>query len=316
VIKDRDLITVGISPSWDVVCFADGIEWGQHTNLKSQHIIPAGKALNISQALAWTGQGNIAAGLWGKNDYVQLMQSISSVQKLIDVKFTQVPNQIRHNVTLIDEKNHREMHIKGSSELANPESLAQLEKDLENIVSTNSCIVLAGALPENDLLLNQIIRIVEMTASKGAKIVVDTHGFALKKLIDTKKIYAIHSNIEELSELLECQIENTEQAIIQHTKKLLNDVEILLVSSGQKGAMAITKDLAYSAICITSKTVNCTVGCGDYLLAGFLGQLQKTNDMGKALENAIRLATAKAWNITDKKWDDVKKIIEVKTKQL
>ena len=316
MIKDRDIITVGISPSWDVLCFADGIEWGDHTDLKSQQIIPGGKALNITQALAWTETKNIAAGLWGKNDHAQLIQSLTLSKDFINLKLTQVPFAVRHNVTLIDEKNHKELHIKASNKLATLESLDQLARDLETIITNKSCVVLAGALPKDNLLQEKIIQIVETAAEKGAKIVVDTHGPALRKLIDTKKLCAIHVNTDELCELLECEIENTEDGIIKQAEKLLTKVEMVLVSRAKKGAIAITKNQIFRSACITEKTVNCTVGCGDYLLAGFLAKLQQSNDMGQAIENGIRLATAKAWNVIDKKWIDVKETIEVKTEQL
>ena len=53
--KKNQIITVGICPCWDITCYVDGVEWGDHKKITSQTFVPAGKALNISRALAWMG---------------------------------------------------------------------------------------------------------------------------------------------------------------------------------------------------------------------------------------------------------------------
>ena len=49
------IVTVGISPCWDLTCKADGLDWGMHEKLSSQQKKCAGKAFNISRAMAWLG---------------------------------------------------------------------------------------------------------------------------------------------------------------------------------------------------------------------------------------------------------------------
>ncbi len=57
---EKKIITIGLCPSWDTVCRLDGINWGEHKQVTSTKSYPAGKAMNISRALAWMGKKNTA----------------------------------------------------------------------------------------------------------------------------------------------------------------------------------------------------------------------------------------------------------------
>jgi fructose-1-phosphate kinase PfkB-like protein len=60
-----------------------------------------------------------------------------------------------------------------------------------------------------------------------------------------------------------------------------------------------------------------TVGCGDYLLAGFLKGLMSKSDTNDALAKATQAATAKAWSWTeDKVWLEVRRKIKVEIKRV
>jgi len=56
-----------------------------------------------------------------------------------------------------------------------------------------------------------------------------------------------------------------------------------------------------------------TVGCGDYLLAGFVrGLVEAGGCRRRALEEALKAATARAWGRHDKmEWSEARKKIEV-----
>ncbi len=50
------IITIGLSPAWDIRCRGAGLDWGRHVEIDEQVVRPAGKALNVSDALAWMGR--------------------------------------------------------------------------------------------------------------------------------------------------------------------------------------------------------------------------------------------------------------------
>jgi len=328
---DSKIITIGLCPCWDAVCQLDGVDWGQHKVISSAYSRPAGKALNISRALAWMGVKSTAAGLWGREDYEQMAEAMRSLKGSIKVKMTAVDGGTRRNITLVDTVNNREMHLRAISRLASKKALTKLKVDLKATVNRNSICVFAGAMPEAQLL-GDVIRIINCCRRSGAKIVVDTSGDALREIVNSGparqiaksyRIWLIKPNVEELCELLGEQIEDSPAGLEKAGRKLLDKVEIILISRGKKGAVVVTKKGSWQGQACTRESgctgrtrVLSTVGCGDYLLAGFLKGLKGKSDVAFALKTAIKVATAKAWGWTEKMvWKDAVKRIEVSLRE-
>jgi 1-phosphofructokinase family hexose kinase len=292
------IITVGLSPAWDITCRGRNIEWGRHEYIEEQTIRPAGKALNVSKALAWMGQRSVAAGLWGRGDYPHMLRALRASWPLIDVKFTCVAGGTRQNVTVVDTTHHREMHLRNKSLLASPKTLKRLRADLATIVRKDSFCVFAGTMPDAGLL-DEVIRMIKSCADRGAKIALDTSGRPLRQIVDTGSVWLIKPNVTELCELLGQEIGDSPASLSAAGRKLLDRVEVVLISRGAKGSMAVTRQGAWQGRCVGRGRVLSTVGCGDYLLAGFLKDFGDTSDPCLALKAAIKLATAKAWGWTE-----------------
>jgi len=305
------IVTVGLCPSWDTVCRFEGIDWGEHKTVSSASSRPAGKALNISQALAWMGEENIAAGLWGRDDFEQMLRAMRSLGGLVKVKMTAVDGGTRRNITVVDTANDREMHLRNRSELASRKALRKLETDLRAIVHKGSVCVFAGVMPEDEFV-GDVVRIIKSCRERGAKIVVDTYGDALKRILETGAVWLIKPNVDELRELLGEQVTDSPAGLVGAGRKLLDKVEVVLISRGRKGGVVVTKKGAWQGRCIGRGRVLSTVGCGDFLLAGFLKGLKDKSDAGSALGTAIKVATARAWGWTEgKSWSRALREIKV-----
>jgi fructose-1-phosphate kinase PfkB-like protein len=208
------------------------------------------------------------------------------------------------------------MHLRNRSELASRKALRKLEADLRAIVSKGSVCVFAGVMPEDEFIGN-VVRIIKSCRERDAKIVVDTYGDALKRILETGAAWLIKPNVEELRELLGGQVTDSPAGLVRAGRKLLDKVEVVLISRGQKGGVVVTKKGAWQGRCIGRSRVLSTVGCGDFLLAGFLKGLKDKSDAGSALGTAIKVATARAWGWTDKmSWPDVQSKIKVQVRQI
>lgn len=317
MVNDRSIVTVGFSPCWDITCQVDGVKWGDHKQMDSQVWTPAGKALNISRALAQLKVKSTAAGLWGKNDSRQLLEEMRSVNKLIDVNMSKTYGQTRQHITIVDTKNKREMHLRTVSDLANMTSIKSVRKDLKWLVSEGTLCVFAGSMPAGKLI-RDILLVVETVQELGGKVVLDTSGDPLERIIALGGISVIKPNLEELSELLGQEVKDTPAAITKAVQPLLEKVETIIVSRGQNGAIAITRKGAVQAKHTgAAKQVSCTVGCGDYLLAGYLAGIKETADVSAALEKGVRMATAKAWGKpANATYEELKKQIAIQIKKL
>ena len=306
--SENSIVTVGISPCWDMTCFVDGIAWGEHKRIASQTRIPAGKALNISKALNWLEADSTAAGLWGLGDYQQMLDMLAVDYPHVMPSFTISDGKTRTNLTVVDTRHGRDMHLRAECELATDDSLKQLSADLNALASVGT-MVFAGSMPEG--CLDGCVSLVKQFCDKGVNVVVDTSGCALQEIVRAGGLYAIKPNFEELCELLGREIDNDTASVIEAGRSLCDSVEIVLVSRGADGAIAITKDAAIECKLkqATHDVVN-TVACGDYLLAGFLSQMG--GDLKVALETAVKVATARAWGLTETMtWEQASQMINV-----
>ena len=306
------IITVGFCPCWDITCYAPGIDWGEHGKLSWQSIIPAGKALNISRALAYIGDQSTAAGLWGQSDSGSMLEKMTDLAESVDIKFTFTPGETRKNVTVVDTAGKRQMHLRAVDELATKAHLMQLGDDLSRIVSKDSICVFAGSMPGGELT-EDVLSIVNDCASTGARIVVDSSGTPYEKVVESAPLWLIKPNIEELCDLVKVEVDNEAVALIEAARTLLGKSELVLISRGAAGALVVSEHevMVGKATPVKGDVIN-TVGCGDYLLAGFLSGMNEKNELSFALERAIKLATVKALGWTEKKsWADASDKIDV-----
>jgi 1-phosphofructokinase family hexose kinase len=310
------IITVGLSPAWDITCRGRGLGWGLHKDIDEQTIKPAGKALNISRALAWMGQKSVAAGLWGRDDYNQMLEYMRPLRGFVKIKRTAVDGRTRRNVTVVDTAKAREMHLRDKSRLASVKALRKLKADLKQIVRRGSICVFAGAMPA-DALLDEVVKITEVCRSLGAKIVLDTYGGALKRVVEAGLAWFINPNVEELRGLVGVRVGNDPVSLAEAGRRLLWRVEAVLISRGEEGGVLVTRQGAWQGRCAGRAKVVSTVGCGDYLLAGFLKGLRDGSGPGAALETAIRVATAHARGWTESKtWPEVRRAVRVKVEEI
>jgi len=307
------IITVGLSPAWDITCRGRNLDWDLHQYIDEQIVHPAGKALNVSKALAWMGQRSIAAGLWGCDDFQQMVASARKMWPLIRLRMTAVPGGTRQNVTVVDTAANKDMHLRNWSLLASQSSLKKLRSDLGTIVKPGSICVFAGKMPEGRLL-NDIVRLVKFCRDSGGRIVLDTSGDALTRIVSTGAAWLIKPNVEELRELLDEPVRDGPVSLARAGRGLLDKVEVVLISRGARGSVVVTKDGAWQCRCLGRGKLMSTVGCGDCLLAGFLKALKDKSGIGSALGTATKVATAKAWGWMENRiWSQARRQIRVNT---
>jgi len=309
------IVTVGLAPAWDILCRSQGIDWHEHKQIQ-QFTRPAGKALNVSRALAWIGRSSTAAGLWGQVDYQELLSDLAALKRLVKIKFTPVPGRTRQNITIADSSKNREMHLRAPNNLVSPAVLKQLSQDLSKIVTRSGICIFAGAMP--DEYLSDILKLIKTCQARQAKIVVDTSGMALRAIIDLGGIFLIKPNVDELCELAGRYIPDTPTSLLKAARPLLGSVQNVLVSRGDKGAIIINENAAWQGKCTAGrKKIHTTVACGDYLLAGFLAGLTEKADPPFALRTAIKAATARAWAFADElTWPQAQRRIKVDVRKI
>ena len=305
------IITIGLCPCWDIICEGGNLSWSDHQRIDRQCCRPAGKALNLSRALTWMQTNNTAAGLWGRDDYAEMLREIKPLRKYLNVRFTVVPGVTRRNVTVIDTKSRREMHLRIPSLLACGSALKVLRADLKHLVKADWLCVFSGSLP-SEPYLPSLLSMVNDCRDRGAKIILDTSGQPLRAIVESGGLFLWKPNVAELEELIGKSIRNTPAALAKAGRTLLDRAEMILISRGAKGAVLVTRTGIWQAKGICRGRVHSTVGCGDYLLAGFLQGVSQGRNRRTALQWGIQAGVARAYrfehNLT---WAQVRRTVRV-----
>ena len=302
---------MGLAPAWDVVCRGKGIEWGRHQTIDEQVVRPAGKALNVSCALAWMRFPSIAAGLWGREDCGEMEAAVARLGGWVEARMTAVDGRTRRNITVVDALHRREMHLRCPSNLASVAGLRAVADGLSGLLHPGDTCVFAGAMPAGELL-GPTVDLVRACRRAGARIAIDVHGPVFKETVNAGLAWLIAPNVAELRELLGAEIDDAPDALIEAARTLLDRVEIVLISRGEHGALLIAKEGARTGYSKVRREVLSTVGCGDFLLAGFLTGLCETGDPSAGLKQGLQAATARAWGWSEARaWGQVEKELAV-----
>jgi fructose-1-phosphate kinase PfkB-like protein len=243
-----------------------------------------------------------------------MQRAVGRLDGLIEVQMTATEGRTRQNITVVDTLNHRELHLRRRSDLAGPRSLRRLDIDLGRLIQEGDICVFAGAMP-GAALADQATELVRTCRRAGAQIAVDTYGPALKGIVAAGLPWLIAPNVEELRELLGSDLADTAAKLARAGRKLLGRMDMVLISRGEDGALLVTEDGAWTGRAKTKGKVLSTVGCGDYLLAGFLASWRESDDPPAGLVRGLKVATARAWGWTETKtWTQVDKEVAVAVK--
>jgi fructose-1-phosphate kinase PfkB-like protein len=203
------------------------------------------------------------------------------------------------------------MHLRLKSPLATERALRRLRAQLEKLAGKGDTCVFAGAMPAG-ALLSQVVELVRRCHDLGARVVVDSHGEALKGLVDGSLPWLITPNVEELRELLGRDVRDAPAPLVKAGRRLLGRSQAVLISRGAPGAVLVTQNGAWTGRAEGRGRVVSTVGCGDYLLAGFLAGCARSLDPRAALALALEVATARARGWTETlSWPEAHHGIEV-----
>lgn len=302
------IASVGFAPSWDMTCWLERIEWGECPTMTRQTLLPAGKALNVSKALCWFGIPSLARGFWGKEDFNQASAEIHQNWPLIDHRFVLCEGKTRINVTINETATGRQLHLRGINTLPTQQALTQLQQQL-NELERDIPVAFCGAFPSGELL-EQAIHLVKTIQRHGNPVIIDTSGEALKKLAQLEGFYLIKPNLEELSQIVGKPIDNTPSAIVSAAQPLRAKSRYILISRGKEGAILISQEVVLSANTIETRPAVTSVGCGDFLLAGFLSKADAP--LLERLTVAIQAAAARAWGLDQtENWQTVRQQIKV-----
>lgn len=304
--KSNKITTVTINPSLDKSTHFTGLIAEQKIRCEKPRYDSGGGGINVSKAISKLG-GKSSCIFTSGGSSGEMLEDLIATEKL-DGIVIKTKNWTRENFIAFENTS------KAQYRFGFPGN-EFLEKEKNKILQTikelqTDYLVISGSLNEG-LATNFYQKIAEIAKESNIKVVVDTSGEALQKVLETG-VYLIKPNLGELAKLIgvdHLELEEVENA----AKKLIEkgSAEIVVVSLGADGAILISKEETHlvKAPKVEKKS---TVGAGDSMVGGMVWALSQNKSLKEVIQWGVCCGTAATMNEGTKlfKKEDVMRLLE------
>ena len=278
------VVTVTLNPCIDKVCTVDQMLPEHKLTARDVGEFPGGGGINVARVVHRLG-GSVCA-LWSKGGPTGELLS-----RLLDaeaVSHCPVPTDgnVRENIIITDASTEQQYRLGMPGPALKDDQVPLWKQKLRESCSSGArYAVFSGSLPEESTLdgYEKLLRAIP----QNVRLVVDTKGEALRRALEIG-VFLIKPNLRELQQLT--GLEGAEREAVERAARDLvtqRGVQVVVVSLGPDGAMAVTADRAQRFVAPDVETVS-KVGAGDSMLGGVVTGLLE----GSSLDDAIRLGVA------------------------
>lgn len=281
----QQIVTVTLNPALDQTVYITQFQVGELNRVYNHRIDPGGKGINVAKVVKALGHPVCVTGFLGKDNSNCFSEFFH--QQAIPNYCVEVAGAARVNIKIVDDQSGKVTEINFPGLSSTERDMAELEQVIQRLANEHQWFVLSGSLPQG-VSENIYGRLIALLKLKGANVILDSSGAALREGIQAKP-YAIKPNLEELGQLIGHSLETEAEIKTAITDLLAGGIEQVIVTMGSKGAIIADKQ---SMIFARPPAVeaNSTVGAGDALVAGFVVGLTR----GCSLADCARLGTAAA----------------------
>lgn len=281
----KTITTLTINPSLDKSTHFTGLIAEQKIRCGKPRYDAGGGGINVSKAIAKLGGASKCIFTSG-GSAGELLEELITKEGL-QSELIRTKSWTRENFIAFDSETQSQYRFGfpgNELSLAEQDEILQKVKDLKT-----DYLVISGSLNEGlpSNFYQQIAQIAQIAKVSNIKVIVDTSGEPLKKVLETG-VYLIKPNIGELAKLI--GVDRLELPEVEKAAKQLienKSAEIVVVSLGAEGAILVTQDETHlvKAPKVEKKS---TVGAGDSMVGGMVWALSQN----KALKEVIQMGVA------------------------
>jgi 6-phosphofructokinase 2 len=304
--KTFDIVTLTVNPALDKSAHFRGLVAEQKIRCETPRYDSGGGGINVSKAISrlegesycvFTSGGAIGTML---KDLVQ--------KENIAFEAVEIQSWTRESFVAVDDNTNLQYRFSFQGA-----EITALERDKIVQVIQNlkfKYLVVSGGL--NEGLSTDFYQVfADIARASNSKLIVDTSGDALKKVLETGA-YMIKPNIGELAKLIgveTLEIGEVNQAAKQIIAK--GGAEIVVVSLGPQGAVMVTKD-SYDFVPAPVVPKKSTVGAGDSMVGGMVWALSQNKSLKEVLRWGVACGSAATMNEGTQlfKGEDTKRLFE------
>lgn len=281
------IYTMTLNPSIDYIVRVDSLEIGSVNRMTSDDKFPGGKGINVSRILKRIDAQSTALGFLGGFTGKFIEDCLNEEE--ISTNFTTIQSDTRINIKL---KAGEETEINGQGPVLTDEEISELKASLSK-VSKGDIVVLAGSLPAG-LSQGFYQELIEIIKDKEADFVIDTTGADLLAALP-KKPLLVKPNNHELAELYDTTFSGLDDIITYGKKMLADGAQNVIISMAGDGALLFTQQGVYQTNILKRELKN-SVGAGDSMIAGFIGEYSKTKNPVESFKWGVACGSATAFS--------------------
>lgn len=278
--------TVTLNPALDRTLWVESIRPDDSNRIVRENRYSGGKGIDVSRVLTTLGIENRALGFVGGFTGDELEGRL--LNEGIACDFVRIAGETRTNIVINDQTAGKQLIFNAEGPEIQPYELIHLMRKVEHLKQPD-IVVISGSLPRK---VNPEIyrRIIDIARDKGARVVLDTDGEALKVGIRACP-EIIKPNIHELERLVDRSLETIGQILQAARMVRQRGIETVLVSMGPRGMIRVGRDEVFRATPPEVEIVN-TIGAGDSSVAGYVFGLVSGLEPQKALACAVAAGAA------------------------
>lgn len=280
----KPIVTLTLNPTVDKSTTADHITPDQKLRCAPPKFEPGGGGINVSRALKRLGADSVAVFPVGGPTGVLLQELLA--QEHIQQQSVETVGRTRENFIVVDASTGQQYRFGMPGTPLSAEEQQQILTTLKSLPELPEFLVISGSLPPG-VDPEFLVMIVRAAKNLGIKVVVDTSGPALHRVLE-EGVFLAKPNVGELSKMAGVD-ELDSEAVGQAARALIqkNKCEIVVTSLGPQGACVVTDELV-DHVPAPSVKKRSTVGAGDSMVAGLVYGLAT----GLSVRETVRLGVA------------------------
>ena len=288
--KKHKIITVTVNPALDKSAHFRGLVAEQKIRCEQPRFDAGGGGINVSKAISRLGGASLAIFTAG-GPMGEMIKNLV-IDEGIDIDPISVASWTRESFVAVDDNTNSQYRF-GFSGAA----ISSLEKEeiiLKIKAIDTELLVLSGSINEG-LPTNFYQQIAKIAKEKNIKVIVDTSGESLEKILQVG-VYLIKPNVGELAKLV--GVERLEMDEVNEAAKKIIDnggAEIVVVSLGPQGAVLVTKN-SYDYVAAPNVVKKSTVGAGDSMVGGMVWALSQNKNLQEVIRWGVACGSAATMN--------------------
>lgn len=300
------ILTITLNPSIDRRYLVDGFAEGKVFRAKEVQYTPGGKGINVAKVAHAFEKSLLTTGLLGGRSGDFIKEELDKMD--IKHNFVDIDGETRSCIAILSDGASQTEVLESGPSISQEEAEA-FYSFFESSLGDYEVITASGSLPKG-LEVDSYKRLIQIAKKHKKKFILDTSGPALVAGLEAAP-FLVKPNKEELEKLLGYKISNKDD-IIKGARPILDKgVDLVLVSLGSDGALALDQDHIYQVSIPQVEAVN-PVGSGDSMVAGLAVSIYRGYDLERTLSFAAACGTANAMEAETGKVDpaNVAKLME------